>query len=672
MRNFILAAAAAALLAAGGPAMAQQRLNTTPLPISAIEKHPAVQGIQLSPDGKRIAGLIGRDDQKWPVVAIWDAEDLSKAPTLMASNRMRPVGLFFASNEKVMFFADQPFTQGAFKSFTRVPWVTDTTAKPPRDPVFGSANRPESFSVLAGGNGNLKNPNRWIMTKFNEQTNSSEVLAYDAATGETQSLLRVPEDQSFLLADQRDGEIMVKQELKFTNGLWMLNRFVRNRANGQWDAHPELDFMFKSRVAMDPVCFCDENPDHLYVNTNKGAENTQIRIYNVRTKQWDPEPAFAIAGWDAAGVIGGADISLGKMVGATGFTYAGPSIEQVFMDDVWAPVHQMLKRQFPGALVSIGSANTKSMRAVVTVEQFNRPPEYFLYSTFNGKPKLSLIGKERPWIENATLGTSAWVNYAARDGLNIPGILTLPPGYKKETHGRIPTIILPHGGPWARDFMGWDSSGWPQFLATRGYAVLQPQYRGSDGLGMKLWKAGDGEWGQKMQDDKDDGGNWLVNQGIADPNKMAMFGYSYGGFAAVAAAVRPRSPYRCAIAGAPAIDLQKIKLEWGANRIQRQLQGDTVAGMDPMQNIDKANIPLLIYHGDRDRQADTWHSTTFYSRAANKMDVRYVEIKDMWHQLPWWPEWHRQSLSLIEEYLAGPKCFGNNGQSAAASAGKGG
>jgi dipeptidyl aminopeptidase/acylaminoacyl peptidase len=272
---------------------------------------------------------------------------------------------------------------------------------------------------------------------------------------------------------------------------------------------------------------------------------------------------------------------------------------------------------------------------------------------------LKQLGKSRPTMNEKTFGDTKYVTYKARDGMTIPGLLSLPAGYDKAKHGRIPAVIHPHGGPWARDYITWDSSGWTQFLTTRGYAVLQPQYRGSDGWGMALWKAGDQQWGLKMQDDKDDGAAWLVAEGIADPKKMSMFGYSYGGFAAVAASVRPNSPYQCAIAGAPVSDLQRLANFWGANRVAREGQGWTVTGMNPIANVASANIPILLYHGDRDRQADTVHSRDFYSamRSAGK-DVEYVEIKDMWHQLPWWPEWHRQSLGLIENYLKGPKCFG--------------
>jgi dipeptidyl aminopeptidase/acylaminoacyl peptidase len=240
----------------------------------------------------------------------------------------------------------------------------------------------------------------------------------------------------------------------------------------------------------------------------------------------------------------------------------------------------------------------------------------------------------------------------------VPGLLSLPEGYEAETDGRIPTIILPHGGPWARDYAGWDVSGWVPFLTSRGYAVLQPQYRGSTGFGRELWFAGDKEWGQKMQDDKDDGAQYLVDQGIADPDKLAIFGYSYGGFAAFAATVRENSPYQCAIAGAGVSNLSLFNRLVSEDRIQRIVQGETLAGMDPSKNTEKANIPILVYHGDRDVRVPIKEGRGFYNAVKGRVNAKFVEIKDMPHSLPWWPDHHRQSLKAIDDWLKSDNCFG--------------
>ena len=260
------------------------------------------------------------------------------------------------------------------------------------------------------------------------------------------------------------------------------------------------------------------------------------------------------------------------------------------------------------------------------------------------------MGRERPDVNPESIGEQRWVTYKARDGLLIPAILDLPAGWSKDK-GPLPTVIHPHGDPWARDFGGWDGSGWVPFLTSRGYAVLRPQYRGSTGLGRKLWMAGDAEWGQKMQDDKDDGAQWLVEQGIARKDSLVIFGYSYGGFAAAAATVRPGGPYRCAIAGAPVTDLAKLSIGWSDNRVQRALQGKTVKGMDPLKNADKANIPILLYVGDRDVRTPAFHAKDFYQAVKGKVNAKFHLIPDMPHSLPWYPRHHTQTLGLIEAFL---------------------
>jgi dipeptidyl aminopeptidase/acylaminoacyl peptidase len=193
-------------------------------------------------------------------------------------------------------------------------------------------------------------------------------------------------------------------------------------------------------------------------------------------------------------------------------------------------------------------------------------------------------------------------------------------------------------------------------LTSRGYAVLRPQYRGSEGLGRELWMAGDKEWGLKMSDDLDDGAAWLVSQHIAAKNRIAIFGYSYGGFAAVAATVRSPSPYQCAIAGAPVANLGRLGTSWSDNRLQRILQGQTVKGMDPMDNADKAHLPIMLFDGTRDvRTPPAIHAHPFYEAVKNKVPAQFHWIADMPHSMPWYPRQQRETLNLILEFL-GTNC----------------
>ena len=165
------------------------------------------------------------------------------------------------------------------------------------------------------------------------------------------------------------------------------------------------------------------------------------------------------------------------------------------------------------------------------------------------------------------------------------------------------------------------------------------------------WLAGDGQWGRTMQYDNDDGAAWLVAQGIADKDRIAIFGYSYGGYAAAAAGVRPDSPYQCAIAGAPLTDLARVGMRWSDHRLQRILQDRTVKGMDPIRHADKAGIPLLTYVGDRDVRTPAFHARSFYDAVKGKVPARFELVPDMPHGMPWHPRHRMFTLELIEDYL---------------------
>jgi acetyl esterase/lipase len=666
-KRLATALAAALVAACAAPAAMAQPLQTTPLPVESLARHPALSQVVISPDGRHIAGLIAIEGQRWPAIAIWTVDNLSAPPVAIPSTQMRPRSVSFLGNDRIVFFADQPFTydpgSGTRKDFTVEAVVTDLRGSRFEQPLGGGLGvSAQDVGRVAGVNfriiqaGSLQDPDAYIVARIRTDTFDTEIVSLDARSLRTRRFARVGDDQNYLLADIRDGQLMVRERLRIEGGAYQVVREVRNRQSGAWEEHPDLGYPIRERLTLTPLGFYDPDPNKLFVATNRGTDLASIRVYNIATRQWDAEPAFASPEYDLMGMSARLDWANKQVLGPASYTVGGPAASEVFIDDYWAPIQRTLQSQFAGQNVSIDYARLRTGYAIVTVDGPQRPPAYYLL--INGR-ELNLLGRSRPWIDPGTLGQTTFIRYKARDGLTIPAFLTLPPGYVAARHGRIPLVVLPHGGPWARDYLGWDGSGWPQFLATRGYAIVQPQYRGSDGWGMAHWRAGDQQWGLKMSDDNDDAAAHLVAEGVADPNRMAIFGYSYGGFAAIAASVRPNSPYRCALSGAGVSDLQRLGNLWGANRIGRELQGWTVTGMDPIENVRNANIPILLYHGDRDRQADTIHSRDFHRamRGAGK-SVEYHEIADMWHQLPWWPEWHRQSLGYIESWLAGPNCFG--------------
>ncbi|MCY4356768.1 MAG: prolyl oligopeptidase family serine peptidase [Gammaproteobacteria bacterium] len=635
-----------------GVVMTLNSVTAKPVDIEALAQFPAIERVSLSPDGKHIVGLVAAPGHQWPVISVWKTEAMDERPIWVPTEEMMYLTVGFFGNDKLIWIAQGPGVFAGTKSLQRRLYTADLDGGNYDEPLRQrgtdkSRSRNYSFRIFYEG---FIDSDKIYIEAY---TDSSQLIyELDHTTGRRRVVAEASETAAFLPGGVNpvSGDLLVRQEIENRDGHSFVVISTRQDKDSPWKAHPELTYDLRNRTLLDIAGF-DQNADRLVVITNKETNFAEARIYNIASETWEKDPLFSVPNFD---VVATENREVDGFHQVAGVTVGGPSLETFSLHPYWGGVLEQLKAQFPGESVSLydrRGVGTDRPMAIMVVSSSTRPPEYYLYDDGT----LKSLGKSRPWIDRDALSQSKWVTYQARDGLDIPAILSLPIGF--EQGKPVPAIIHPHGGPWARDYIGWDASGWIPFLTSRGIAVLQPQYRGSEGLGQKLWKAGDNQWGLRMQDDKDDGAQWLIEQGIADSERIGIFGYSYGGFAAIAASVRENSPYQCAIAGAGVSNLSKLGNLWSGNRLQQKFQGHTVTGMDPIDNVDKASIPIMLYHGTHDRQADTYHSREFY-RAMNRVgaDIEYTEIDQMWHQLPWWPEWQRQTLILIENFLKSEKC----------------
>jgi dipeptidyl aminopeptidase/acylaminoacyl peptidase len=234
-----------------------------------------------------------------------------------------------------------------------------------------------------------------------------------------------------------------------------------------------------------------------------------------------------------------------------GFDLGGMDGRVVYTDPARAALKNTLEKAFPGRDVSIEGLSRDEQRLLVRVESPSDPTVYYLID--RGTHQAQIVGETYPGLVGATLGEVREIHYPARDGTPIPAYLTLPPG-RGDKH--LPMVVLVHGGPESRDHGGFD--WWAQFLATRGYAVLQPQFRGSSGFGASFRQAGYQQWGRLMQDDVTDGVRYLIAGGTADPARICIAGGSYGGYAALAGAAFTPDLYACAVSFAGVSDLPKM------------------------------------------------------------------------------------------------------------------
>ena len=228
----------------------------------------------------------------------------------------------------------------------------------------------------------------------------------------------------------------------------------------------------------------------------------------------------------------------------TAVSYAGhKDTVRHFFDAEAERINERLKNAFPNHKFGTAATNKAEDMRIIYVGNDRTRGAYYLYDV--KADKLSKIADLSPWLKEVELSPMLPVVYTSRDGLQIEAYLTLPNGYSLETAKNLPAVVIPHGGPWARDYWGYDSE--VQFLANRGYAVFQMNFRGSTGFGRKFKELSYKQWGQAMQDDITDGVMWLIDRGYVDAKRIAIYGGSYGGYATLQALVKTPELFACGV-----------------------------------------------------------------------------------------------------------------------------
>lgn len=320
-----------------------------------------------------------------------------------------------------------------------------------------------------------------------------------------------------------------------------------------------------------------------------------------------------------------------------GVSYTDDRDRVTWFDPESKALQAQIDRAVPNLQAWITSRSRDGQRLLVLGRAPDDPGVYFLLDRTTRE--MAIIAVRQQGLPPEQLAVTSAVTYKARDGIDIPAYLTLPKG--REAKG-LPLIILPHGGPYGvRDRLEYDAE--VQFFANRGYAVLQPNYRGSGGYGTEYGDAGMGQIGRAMQDDLDDGMDWLVRDGTVDPGRVCVVGTSYGGYAAMWAVTRNPERYRCAASFAGVADWRAMLkydrryLTKEANaRWQARVTGEgelDLDGVSPTQQAARITRPILIAHGEDDSNVPISQSTRLVAalKAAGRSDYEYVAYKKEGH-----------------------------------------
>lgn len=591
------------------------------LPIEAFGSLPQMQAPQLSPNGRYLSSV-----QNYLGVEIMMITDLEggKPSFIQMSDEADAFesisSYFWINNERLMLFINGPVLVGPKRN--RMISRTSRSVAVNRD---GS-----KFKKLPdGGRGAryyrgmidvLPDDDEHVLVSGDNSSGETNVYKLNVYTGKAQQEIR----GRYSVWDYRtnfDHEVVIRYHLNEKHEKW--EPYRREPGSLNWTP------VFRSEdvESLNFITFTS-HPDTYIVS--KKIKDDWREVYQFSKSQKSlGKMLHSFKGKTFGGMI--VDRKRRQTVG---YSQAVDYWKEVYTDPDYAKMVRSLESALPGQRVDLGSRNRDHTRFIVAANSERDPTSYYLYDRSDGS--LSALGHHRPELEGKALFEVKKLQYKTRDDLDITAYLTLP-----RAMGPHKTIILPHGGPTARDYLEFDD--WAQFLASRGYAVLQPNFRGSTGYGLKFQESGYGEWGLKMQDDVTDGTRHLINSGIADPANICIMGWSYGGYAALQGVKKEPDLYKCSVAGGAVTDM--VSLLEDTYRYKNHSSRDRSIGHmkkdrrklrenSPFNRADEIKVPVLIFHGEFDSVVDVRQGRKMAKALESTgMLHKYVELKNGDHHL---------------------------------------
>lgn len=595
-------------------------------PLEAFAQLPHFQTLKLSPDGTRIAALETLNAKR-NIVVITIGPDGQQARRVLAQGEERfrpgePFDLLWANNNRIVVryiraslrdglpiretrmvamnadFSGQRVIPdlSSNRRATKTNRDQEETYEPPQyqDAILHVLPREPKYLLLQ-------------LRRFGQLTDAAKGFGFIGGSKPEHSVYKVNVNTGSIsriatgkwevrgyLTDAA-GEVRMRTVLKDRTGL------IEARESNRRSWTRLLSFDRSTGAPWTPLAFTD-NPNRLLVMTRSKDGLRRVHAYNLRRRSFGarvyahPEMDMASLVMDRAGRVLGADYLLHH-----------PEVE--YSREPYQSLQKDMAARFPGLKSYIRSADAAEKRFIVYSTN-SRDPGFYSLVDRGQTHEIMRLGEHYPGLASQSLQPMQPMSFAARDGLTIPGYLTLPEGA-----GPHPFIIMPHGGPNVRDTQSFQFD--VQFLASRGYGVLQPNFRGSSGYGAEFERAGHGEWGLKMQDDLTDAARQMIGQGLADPERLCIVGWSYGGYAALMGTIRTPDLFKCAIAGAPITDLERLMTERGkylfesnndprvGNRWQDQ---GRMRDTSPVNNVDAIKVPIMLIHGADDRVVSVGHS----------------------------------------------------------------
>lgn len=631
------------IAALGAPAAAQVQPAAAPrepFPMSVFARLPELQQPRISTDGKALAMRLRVNGEQ--VLAVLPLDEPNARPQIIARDSefdqregfRTTAWRWIDADTLIISVAQRTTLEGDRVDATRAIAYNRRTRTTTRLGWEGTFVRSNILWMSREG------PPRILISRLvegqgTERINNPEVIEVDVATGRTRMIEARRRGVSAWYADGR-GNVRMGMSRDSDSG----RLSVLYRPGGEGNFRTIIrETTERYQEAPVPIVFLSGDRA-LAISRHEGFR--ALYEVNLNTMEFNRK-VFGLANYDIDDTLLSRDETA-----VEGIAVTEDRSRVEWLEPHLREIQTVLDETFGAGNARIVSTDQPRTNIVVHVGGADQMGAYYLFNVETGA--FRNLGWVNSTLRDMRLNPVRTIRYRASDGQTISAVLTLP---RLREHRNLPLVVLPHGGPWSRDSETWHP--WAQPLAEMGYAVIQPNFRGSSGYGRDWEAASDGNWGTRMQDDLNDAVDHLAREGIADASRACMFGWSYGGYASGRAAQRDPDRYRCAISGAGVYDVTAM-VAYDRNYLGRygsQYLGSAAARLgdiSPGLHTSGRWAPLLIVHGARDERIPVSQARNLASRlrSAGKVEGRdfvYVEQPRNTHNLPL----EADRLQLLEE-----------------------
>lgn len=617
------------------------------LPATAFSALPQIEGVQLSPDGKKIIYLQNVEN-KTALVSL-DLETGKMTTVYVADNEKFTFNkVTWANNETVLFSVRVPYYRSGIPTYeTRLLARKADGSEEPKELVRPNAQYMSGkVDQIIQFQDNIvsllpDDPEHILVSMALERSAEGAPSVYEVNVNTKKRRLIHPYKELVQdwMADQQ-GRIRVGQ--KYYEEDNTLSMIIYNLDTKEWVETWKQDVFSKTPIT--PMGF-GKDPNILYV---RAVHNDRDAIFKVDVSKADL-PMELLASDDKYDIEGSLIYSR-KTRDVVGVYHGEAEGERIYWDKEFKEFQAAIDKALPDTTNYLTSFSEDERRYIVYRTNSTTPGIYYLGD--RDSKSMNPIAHTYPQLEGKIQGSKKIV-YTARDGNKIEAYLTLPGSHDPNVPG--PAVIFPHGGPMARDYAGFDY--WTEFFAGKGIIVLQPNFRGSSGYGKKFEQEAMENMGLTMQDDLTDAANWLVGQKLADPERLGIIGASYGGYAALMGAVKTPDMFKCAISFAGISDLIELRdsYRYYSNyKVVREQLGENdkkLEAVSPIRFVDRIKVPILLVHGDEDRTVSVDQSRKMANELKNKNKVyKYIELVKGDHNLSLQENRHKL-FSAMDEFL---------------------